>query len=293
MPLAWVFNLEADEERARGPGWLPSRALYAKLDHEVARLREALVREGDVVIDRERPAALGPSYTGAVWSVTPRSIALLRRAKVTVGPFPSEAIVTAVSSRAFAQRLPETSPREVMVTRDDRGTIELPSAPCRVSLAHTAAGRGHVLCETDAARDAAIEAAIERTGAAFVAERVEVVADFSIHGWIDRERTLTLGGPTESIVDRRTLAWRETVADASLDAHERSALEAEGLRAGEALASAWYFGPFGLDAFRYRTKGGAVELCARCELNARFTMGWPIGMRRHIAALLHAERGAT
>lgn len=289
MPIAWVLNLEADDERARGPGWTPPRALLAKLDHEVQRLRAALLDEDDVIVSRDAPVELGPSYTGAVWSVTARALAQLKRAKVRVGSFPSEAIVTAVSSRAFAQRLRAVAPREVMVTHETIATIELGAPPSRVSMAHTAAGRGHALCPDEATRSAAISAMLARSGVAFVAEHVEVLADYAMHGWVSATGEATLGEPTESIVDRRTMAWRETVPATSLAPSEARALEREASETASALASAGYFGPFGIDAFRYRARDGSTAFCPRCEVNARFTMGWAVGMRSARPLLLGAK----
>jgi hypothetical protein len=115
---------------------------------------------------------------------------------------------------------------------------------------------------------------------AYVAERVAVVDDFALHGWISREGVVTLGVPTVQRVDRRTGAWIETImADTqSLSNEEREALVSRAHEAGLALAREGYFGPFGIDAFRYRDREGRLRFCARCELNARYTMGWPVGM---------------
>jgi hypothetical protein len=46
----------------------------------------------------------------------------------------------------------------------------------------------------------------------------------------------------------------------------------------EALARAGYFGPFGIDAYLWRRAPGALELNPQSELNARYTMGFCIGM---------------
>ena len=46
-------------------------------------------------------------------------------------------------------------------------------------------------------------------------------------------------------------------------------------RLAAALRAADYFGPFGIDAFRYRSAQGDVLFNPRCEINARFTMGYP------------------
>lgn len=46
-------------------------------------------------------------------------------------------------------------------------------------------------------------------------------------------------------------------------------------RTARALAAAGYFGPFGIDGFSYRQADGGVAFNPRCEINARFTMGYP------------------
>ena len=47
---------------------------------------------------------------------------------------------------------------------------------------------------------------------------------------------------------------------------------------GEALAGAGYFGPFGIDAYRYRDRAGALRLQPRSEINARYSMGFAVGL---------------
>ena len=56
-------------------------------------------------------------------------------------------------------------------------------------------------------------------------------------------------------------------------------LEEAAARAGEALAAAGYFGPFGIDAYEHRVPGGRERvLNPLSEINARFTMDWTTGM---------------
>jgi hypothetical protein len=56
---------------------------------------------------------------------------------------------------------------------------------------------------------------------------------------------------------------------------EAALLATELQRTAAALTAAGYFGPFGIDGFRYRTADGSSALNPRCEINARFTMGYP------------------
>jgi hypothetical protein len=48
--------------------------------------------------------------------------------------------------------------------------------------------------------------------------------------------------------------------------------------AAHALAKIGYAGPFGIDAFRYRDAAGETRFCACCDVNARYTMGFVVGM---------------
>ena len=49
-------------------------------------------------------------------------------------------------------------------------------------------------------------------------------------------------------------------------------------RVASALRQAGYFGPFGIDGYTYRGPGGAVCLQPRSEINARYSMGFAVGM---------------
>lgn len=74
-----------------------------------------------------------------------------------------------------------------------------------------------------------------------------------------------------------------------LTAAQRALLTATVEAAGRALRDAGYLGPFNVDAFLHRDRGGAVHLRPLCEINARLSFGW-------IAAALaerhgHAELG--
>ncbi len=45
----------------------------------------------------------------------------------------------------------------------------------------------------------------------------------------------------------------------------------------DALSRAGYFGPFGVDAYRYRDREQQLRLQPRSEINARYTMGFAVG----------------
>jgi hypothetical protein len=49
----------------------------------------------------------------------------------------------------------------------------------------------------------------------------------------------------------------------------------------ESLHAAGYFGPFGIDAYRYRS-GREHGFCSLSEINARFSMGFVVGFPRPV-----------
>ena len=71
-------------------------------------------------------------------------------------------------------------------------------------------------------------------------------------------------------------AWQGT--ELAADADVEPGLRAELVRVAEALRGAGYFGPFGIDAFTWEGEGGTVHLHRRSEINARYSMGWAVGM---------------
>ena len=66
--------------------------------------------------------------------------------------------------------------------------------------------------------------------------------------------------------------------------YERRALEEEARRVAEALGKIGYFGPFNLDAFAWKGDDGGRRFNPRCEINARYSMGWAVGLGGAVSA---------
>jgi len=101
----------------------------------------------------------------------------------------------------------------------------------------------------------------------------------AIHGFVTPLREVTIGSPT--VQDTTALgAWRATRPSlpGELVPGEVGALEEQARLAALHLHGAGYFGPFGVDGFRWKDAVGKTGLVSRCEINARYTMGWAIGM---------------
>jgi hypothetical protein len=106
---------------------------------------------------------------------------------------------------------------------------------------------------------------------------VERVADYGWHGFVPQRGDTTLGEPTRQTCDDSG-AWRGTELATDLEPREAASLCASARLAAEALVAAGYFGPFGVDAYRWRD-GATVRFNPRSEINARYSMGWASGMR--------------
>lgn len=104
------------------------------------------------------------------------------------------------------------------------------------------------------------------------------IEDFGLHGWLSRDGELHRGALTRQRCDAAGV-WRssERWERSGLSASERDALEDAFDDSARGLREAGYFGAFGVDAFTW-SDGGERRIQPRCEVNARYSMGWAIGM---------------
>jgi hypothetical protein len=75
-------------------------------------------------------------------------------------------------------------------------------------------------------------------------------------------------------------AWVSTrrTRPGDLTTEQTARLHERAREVAAALFTAGYFGPFGIDAYLFKTRSGASELNPLSELNARFSMGYAVGM---------------
>jgi hypothetical protein len=104
---------------------------------------------------------------------------------------------------------------------------------------------------------------------------VERLGDFSRHGYVSRTGVLSIGATREQRCDPFGRFLGISTCAASVSELEAELLASELKRTATALRAAGYFGPFGIDGFRYRLPGESEAFNPRCEINARFTMGFP------------------
>lgn len=141
--------------------------------------------------------------------------------------------------------------------------------------------RKHLRAPPDASDLRWIEASMERLdGGLLIEPFVEIETEFARHAWLDESGELLEGAPTQLVCDADG-RFVDSRPDPVLDADEARALQRGLERSATALARIGYVGAFSIDAFRWRGGFRAVS-----ELNARFSMGYFVGMRPCLAAWL-------
>lgn len=285
---AWLLNFDAEAELEDPAAQTPSRAI-ANRSRALAAQVSALLGPGDVVIDRDSPAphiAGAPPFLGRAWCPTPGALRAIAAAGAVVPRAPSFEVLRRVNHRRFSAELGETLPgaRFVATRAELDAALALPSPTGRFLLKRPFgfAGRGRRAIGPGAPDEAEtrwIEASLSRGEGLQIEPLVDRVADFALHGHLGTTGNLAIGEATVQRCDPSG-AWHGSAraAPGELAEGEMRALAAAIEEAAAALRSAGYFGPFGVDAFRWRDASGASRFNPRCEINARYSMGWAIGM---------------
>ncbi len=294
MNRAWLLNLDAEDEVDASRRQSDPLAVVARRPELVEQLGR-LVPVGDAVIDRERPASLARLRVLA-WCPTPSACALVaKRGGRLDGP--GLEVLRRTLSRALSASLGLFLEASIFLDDHESAVTKiLGASPTGAWLARRAygfAGRGRRVigsAPNDLDRAFVVRAAHE--GGVLVEPLVERTADFGLHGYVD-ERGLTIGEPTTTRVDTAGV-WRSTARATSdeLSIGEQTAMRGELERAARALLAAGHRGPFGIDAYRYRL-GRELRFNPRCEVNARYSMGWAVGMGSRRPDLDNASASTT
>lgn len=300
-PRVWVLNLDAEHELEAGTRYTPTLALRAIVARERRRLLGSLVAPGDVLLEErvtgredEPELARTRGLQGLAWSPTPRALARLARAGTRVPVAPSLAVLRAVNARPFAAavRAPLSGAsfaKHVVATLAE--ALEQLARPAAdgwlVRRTFGAAGRGRRRIapgRPTAAELAWLQASLRR-GALVIEPWVRVTREFTRSAWVTPRGGVVLSAPC---FQRTTAhgAWTgtELAERGAVSSADDEQLAQAVQTAGEALARAGYFGPFGIDAFRHRGEHGEV-LNPLSEINARFTMDWTTAMAGNAAFL--------
>ncbi len=285
--FAWVLNLDADLELAAPLRYAPTKGVLAAMEPMVARLASTLLGPDDVLVGAFGADARG--LPGRAFCPTPRALKRLTDAGALPEPHPPLEVLRAVGSRAFTSTMGATLPSAAFVTSFDAARAMLHEAPAvgkgwRIKRAFGMAGRRQRCVE--ARRASETDFAFVRAGLAEGGVQIEpdvpIVDEYSLHGMLAPGGACTLG---ELVVQRCDAhgAWLSTERIARPTELERSLaaqISGEAERVARALWGAGYFGPFGVDAFTYRDRAGAICIQPRSEVNARYTMGFATGFAR-------------
>jgi hypothetical protein len=286
----WVFNLDAEIELARtgGPYQTPlrvARALAPMLERA-----QTLMGPGDQSLDPLAPprraptnqnTASGERLLGCAWCPTPSALERLRRAGAELPPSPSIEVLRRVNHRRFAIELGAGAPGARFVS-DENALAEALAEPWTAWLfkrTYGFAGRGQRrILGAPSPDDRRWLSDSLRLGG-FVAEPwLELVREVGIHGLIDPHGRFVLG----RICVQETNEYRAWISTRLARPDDLSSAQASQLLAraegvASALIDAGYFGPFGIDAYLFRSGPGTIELNPLSELNARYSMGFAIG----------------
>ncbi len=295
--FAWVLNLDADVELAAiASGAAGARAAYAPTRSVREAMRafapplaaSLLDPEQDLLVDEDSRRGSARGKVGRAFCPTPRALRLLRRAGAEPEPHPGCDVLVRVNARAFASSLGTTLPGAAFVADEAEARTRLAAAPpfelsdaWRIKRNFGMTGRGQRVVVPSRLTEA--DMAFVRAGLAEGGVQIEpdvaIVDELAIHGVLAPDGALTLGPVVKQRCDARG-AWVSSERMPSEEAPSELPREAE--RVATALTAAGYFGPFGVDAYTYRSRrpdpsaAAPVALQPRSEINARFTMGFTV-----------------
>jgi len=293
LGLAWVLNLDAELEMAE-PSYCPRSRVLAQLERYGQGAR-SLLGPQDVLLDDSNRKATG--RTGRAWCPTPRALARMAAAGAVPEPHPPLEVLRAVNHRKFTADLclgiPEQRYVEDRISLDEvlRGSAR--AWLLKRPLSFAGRGQQRVVGQVDAKQSAWIDASLRRSGLV-IEPLVKPTLEVSLHGFIWRNERHELGRPCVQEVSSRGVFRSIRLARAGeLSPNEEQRLVDAAEQTATAISAAGYFGPFGIDGYRY-TLGDAVAFCALSEINARYSMGFGTGFPRHPSELHQSlECGAS
>lgn len=283
---AWVLNLDAELEMARPNGYQPSRSVTSAILGEIQQLG-GLVAAEDWVLWPDRGDTARPKdniHSVHCWCPTPSALRRLRRAGLPPPTAPAFPIVQQVNHRQFqAAVVPPLQGAHFV-----RTPAELASALAKAPADGVLCKRPYSFASRNARRIAPTRTQAQVTdderwltasldaGGLWVEPWVNIVQEFALHGYLEQSGDVRLGQVCTQTV-ARVEGWQGSHLAERLAPHHVAALMDTGVLVAQALHQAGYFGPFGFDAFLWQD-GSDVRLQPLSDLNARYTMGWAVGM---------------
>lgn len=289
---AWVLNLDAELELLRGrPGYVAQRKLTEQLAQH-GRSSRALLGPHDALLAElaaaERDASSRSELLGRCWCPTPLALQALRDAGIEPEPHPSAQVLRRVNHRLFAHELGGCLPEQTYVKTRDQLLARVGDFQRRWLMKRplSFAGRGQmrVIGPLTEKQWTWVELSLKREGL-IVEPLVTPTLELSLHGFVWRDGRRELGRVCrQAVSERGTFQAVQLAAPDELSTAEKAAIFERGAATASALHGAGYFGPFGIDAYRY-TLDGAEGFCALGEINARYTLGFVTGFPQHPSEL--------
>ncbi len=298
----WLRLLARDGDRL----WVPDAAEAVDVEPPGGR-RLVLPR---VRLERGAAAGIAPATEVLAWGESPAVAALRRGSRPSGGAFASHGslhqalwslapappeVAAACHHRAFAlaavEALQEARPREegwalpgarmvASVGELERhlaaGGAAAGGGRWVLKSPWSAAGRGrHLGTGPGDLREPAsrrhVERLLERHGSLLFEPWVDRLADFGAAALVTPEGLRRVGVHGQEVDGRGVFAAIQLAPELAAD--ERRRLEAAVESVGERLRAAGYVGPFGVDAYRFRTPDGRLVFRPLSEVNARMTFG--------------------
>jgi hypothetical protein len=274
-----VLNLDAELELETGVRYTPSAAMTTATSAASERLR-AMLPPDDVVLDVD-PESSARGRMGRCFCPTVSALRRLERAGAQIPEAPSMEVLARVNERGFALAIGHLEGALRCADEDAVARALAREGRWLLKRGLGFAGRGQRRIdsgEISEADRAWIRASL-RKGALYVEPRVAITLEVALHGLLATDGSCERGEPTvqEVVSGAWRASWRARPGE--LGDPERAALSASFDEVSAALRSAGYFGPFGIDAFRF-TEDGAERFQPLSEINARYTMAWGTGMGR-------------
>lgn len=276
-----MFNLDAELELASaGPYQTPkhvARALEPALVHA-----RRLMSPGDQELGAT-PRSAGAPRIGRAWCPTPSALKRLARGGAEPEPSPDVEVLRHVNHRRFALALGGGAPGSRYVETADElaATLREASVPlwlCKRPFGFAGRGQRRVGREPSADDRRWLDDSL-RQGGVLAEPWLELARELCLHGRIDRWGHVELGRICTQRTDRhRSWIGTELFPESELAPSGARQLRERAEAVAAAAFAAGYFGPFNIDAYLWRTPSGGLQLNPLGELNARYSMGFAVGM---------------
>ncbi len=292
MATVWILNLDAEFEMAQPKGYQCS-ALQRKGAALGMQQARRLLGPKDVIASLDEVArGHHAGSTGRAWCPTPSVRAACAAGGVALESSPSFEVIRSVNDRAFCaslgQNLEDAQFFEPGPNSIDEVREHLARSTCNWLLkrAYSVAGKGQRRIRYEELQSADIDwlRASFALGGVQVEPHLQLSGEYSLHGRLEPDGTLEQGRPcVMEFEERGRFVATRLAHEEDLASEEQAALVHALQVTGAALHERGYFGPFGIDGFRWLDDSGRAHFRALSEINARYTLGWAVGMREGLA----------